>query len=100
MRYKKKEELPKFEESSIFRTRDLQELPSGSVNEVHVALRDNNIASVELLVEDKRVSLLAGEVYEQHDGTFSVLAMDENILVQVDGRRPTVSSSGSAQLRR
>lgn len=72
---------------SIFRPRSLPELPTGSIDSVEVAVEDDMVASVDLVVGGRRVSLLAGEVYEEADG-FRIARCDESILVQVDGEFP------------
>lgn len=86
--------LPSFDQSSIFRVREIPELPVGAIDNVHVKQLGHNIASVELAIQGRRVTLSAGEVYEQLDGTFTVVDSDESVLLQVDGRRPTLPSSG------
>jgi len=71
----------------IFRVRSLSELPVGLISNVVVAIEHDMVAAVEPLVGGRRVSLVAGEVYEEADG-FRVQLCDESILVQVDGDRP------------
>ena len=74
---------------SIFRAREVAELPLGKVQSVTVKKFDSvNIAAVTFQINGCFVDILAGEVYEQADGTFSLLFEDESLLVQVDGRRP------------
>lgn len=83
--------------TSIFRTRVLSELPVGTINDVRVVVSDEDIEAVEIVVEGICVSLLAGEIYEQSDGAFAIEYLDESILVQVGGRRPTLHSTEPAQ---
>jgi hypothetical protein len=75
--------------SSIFRGRSLPELPAGTI-EIAELRRDGPNATVEvrLMVADVEVRLVAGEVYEQHDGRFRVVEPDESILLKVDGMWP------------
>ena len=72
---------------SIFRARPLSELPTGRIDGVEVAVEDDMVASVDLIVAGRRVSLVTGEVYEEAEG-FRVERCDESILVQVDGEFP------------
>ena len=80
------------EPDCIFRVRRLNELPPGEITaaevEVDVA---GDIAAVRLTVGGREVSLRAGEVYEQPDGSLRVVPMDECVLVQVDGQMPNQS---------
>jgi hypothetical protein len=73
---------------SIFRDRSLDELPTGAVRSVAIAMNSGDIAEVKLDVDGREVRLRAGEVYEQLDGSLLVNPDDESILVQVDGKRP------------
>jgi hypothetical protein len=82
-------ELGSTEAGSIFRNRELEELPIGKVDSVSVSFdRSGDISDVEMQIGEHRVSLKAGEFYEQWDGSLELLTMDESILVQVDGERP------------
>ena len=74
---------------SIYREREIAELPVGKVQSVTVKKFDSvNIAAVMFQINGCLVDILAGEVYEQADGTFIVLPEDESVLVQVNGKRP------------
>ena len=74
---------------SIFRTRQLAELPTGMVSKVHVELaKDNAIATIRLEIGGDTVDLKAGEVYEEWDGSLRIVYMDESILIQVNGEKP------------
>src|SRR5262245_60493569 len=59
----------------IFRHRELRELPRGKVADVNIGLNErDNISRVELLlVGGERVLLVAGEVYEETDGSLRVV---------------------------
>ncbi|MDQ1832544.1 hypothetical protein [Massilia scottii] len=77
------------ESGSIFRTRELSELPIGaaivSVTDMdgpHAVLR------VDIVVGTHTVSCWAAEVYERDGGDFAIVDRDESILIQVDGIRP------------
>jgi hypothetical protein len=76
------------EPDSIYRWRPLDTLPTGRIRGMSVTLNEGDIAAVELDVEGRELRLLAGEVYEQNDGSLRVVLMDESVLVQVDGRKP------------
>lgn len=81
--------LPVGDPGSIYRVRDLYELPPGEVTAVEVEMdQHGDIAAVFLRVGGREVSLRAGEVYEQIDGSLRVVPMDECVLVQVDGSVP------------
>jgi hypothetical protein len=75
--------------SSIIRGRFLRELPVGVI-EIAQVRQDGPNATVEvkLMVAGAEVRLVAGEVYEQHDGSLRVVEPDESILVQVNGVWP------------
>ena len=75
--------------SSIFRGRVLPELPVGAI-EIAELRQDGPNATVEmrLMVAGAEVRLVAGEVYEQHDGSLRVVEPDESILLQVNGVWP------------
>ncbi|WP_165857217.1 hypothetical protein [Marinobacter sp. JSM 1782161] len=69
----------------IFRTRSLAELPSGSIDSVQV-FRDfaGDIERINLVVAGSFLSLIAGEVYENPDGSLQVqVGGDESVLVQI-----------------
>jgi hypothetical protein len=71
--------------TSIYRNRDLPELPTGSIDEVAVKPSDlGDIAGVSLLVDGSPLLLLAGEVHERWDLTFDLVLGDESVLVFVD----------------
>lgn len=74
---------------SIFRARHLVELPLGSISNVTVSVENGLVASVAFTVAGRRVSLVAGEVHAQFDGTFTIGILDESLLVQVDGMHPS-----------
>jgi hypothetical protein len=74
---------------SIFRSRLLPELPVGAI-EIAELRQDGPNATVEvrLMVAGVGVRLVAGEVYEQHDGSLRIIEPDESILLQVNGTWP------------
>lgn len=74
---------------SIYRTREITELPVGQANVVVTESDDGDAAlRIEIAVGGHTVSCWAAEVYERAGGKFEVVQKDESILVQVDGRRP------------
>lgn len=74
---------------SIFRGRLLPELPAGPI-EIAELRQDgpNATLGVRLMVAGVEVTLVAGEVHEQHDGSLRVVEADESILLQVNGVWP------------
>jgi hypothetical protein len=74
---------------SIARGRLLPELPVGAIEIVELR-QDGPNATVEvrMMVAGVEVRLVAGEVYEQHDGSLLVVERDESILLQVNGMWP------------
>lgn len=74
---------------SIYRTRELTELPLGEANVTGTrADGPNAIVRVDVLIDGRIVSFRAAEVYERSDGSFDIVGPDECILVQVDGAMP------------
>ena len=74
---------------SIFRIRELHELPPGIVKSVALQPDGSNaIIGVEFQIGAAFVRLISGEIYEQPNGTLQTIIPDESVLVQVDGRRP------------
>ncbi|MCY0913733.1 hypothetical protein [Massilia antarctica] len=77
------------ESGSIYRTRELSELPIGAAT---VKITDidgpNAVLRVDIVVGTHTVSCWAAEVYDRGGGDFAVVDRDESILVQVDGVRP------------
>ncbi|MEN6498676.1 MAG: hypothetical protein ABFD16_30595 [Thermoguttaceae bacterium] len=81
--------LPHSSEFAIYRTRELDELPLGEITNVEVEADDRgDIAAVRFLVAGHCLTLRAGEVYEESDGSLKIVWMDESILLDVDGRKP------------
>ena len=71
---------------SIFRTREIQELPSGPISHVNAREdQDGNVLEVQVRIGAVNVRFLAGEVEEQHDHSLRIVMPDECILVQVSG---------------
>ncbi|NHZ45045.1 hypothetical protein [Massilia aquatica] len=78
------------ETGSIYRRRELSELPVGLASVVFLETNEPNAVSrIEIIVARQRVSCWAAEVYEREDGAFEIIEPDESILVQVNGKRPT-----------
>ncbi len=74
---------------SICRGRLLPELPVGAIEIAEIRQDGPNAAvEVRLMIGGVEVRLVAGEVYEQHDGSLRVVEPDESILLQVDGVWP------------
>lgn len=78
------------ERGSIYRSRELPELPIGKVHDLGVMQNESgDLTCIELLrLGGKTVSLYSGEIYAQDNGGYAVIMMDESILIQVDGRLP------------
>ena len=67
---------------SIVRTGELDTFPTGSISAVDVTLdSDGDISEVLLDISGEPILLVAGEVYEQADGTLEVCIGDESILL-------------------
>ena len=74
---------------SIYRTRELRELPLGEITAIVIMTDARGIISeVQLTVAGFKVQVRAGEILEDHDGSLRVVLGDESILVQVDGQKP------------
>ncbi len=74
--------------SGFFCTRKVFELPTGKIKEVRVVVESQVISEVHITMDADRISLFAGEVYEDHDLKYTVRFLDECVLVQVNGARP------------
>jgi hypothetical protein len=74
---------------SIYRTRELTELPKGLAR-VEVLRQDNPNAVIDVVLSigSATIRLLSAEVHERWGGTFEVCERDETILVQLNGERP------------
>lgn len=65
-----------------FRTRPMPEFPRGMVNRLRIEPEERmNIQEVRMTVDQRQVILRAGEIYENTDGTLSVVDRDESVLV-------------------
>lgn len=74
-------------EYSIYRRRDLPELPTGAVRVEVVREKASSTAiDVYFHFHEAVVRLLAGEVYER-DERFEIVEADESILIQLNGQR-------------
>lgn len=82
------------EMGSIYRTRELRELPVGAAV-VTVTETDgpNAVVRMETGFGGATISFWAAEVDERDGGCFEILGPDESILVQVDGKRPAKKRS-------
>lgn len=75
--------------AGIFRARELDCLPLGVVHLVVVrAEGPNAVIELALQVGIDTVNLIAGEVYEELDGTLRIVEPDESILLQCNGAMP------------
>jgi hypothetical protein len=83
-------------ESSIFRTREIVELPVGP-SKVTVLRQSGPSAIVEanISITSHTIRLLAAEVHPRTDGKFDIVEGDESILIQLDGARPNQSVNGT-----
>lgn len=74
---------------SIFRTRELTVLPTGTAH-VSILRGDGPYTVIEfsLSIGSDSLRFLAAEVYEQFDGTFRIVEADEHILLQLNGAMP------------
>ena len=81
---------------SIYRRRELPELPTGAVR-VEVAREKASSTAIDVYfhVNGAVVRLLAGEVYER-DERFEIVEADESILIQLNGQRPNWSLHSDA----
>lgn len=80
------------EVGSIFRTRDLSELPIGVANVVVTEVDGpNSVLRAEISIDGRKISFWAAEAYERDGGHFDVVGCDESILIQVDGTRPRLT---------
>lgn len=77
---------------SIYRTRELTELPTGLAR-VEILRQDhaNAVVDVVLSVGSATIRLLSAEVHERRGGTFEICERDETILLQLNGERPNPS---------
>lgn len=85
------------EEWSIFRTREVAELPVGS-SKVDVCRQDGPSAVIEasISIDSHTIKLLAAEVHPRMDGQFDIVEGDESILIQLDDARPNPSIEGTS----
>jgi len=84
-------ELRAFDQpASIFRERALTELPVGEIRIAQIRHAGAKpVAELRLLVSGEEIRLVAAEVREEHDGSLTIVELDESILIQVNGARPT-----------
>ena len=69
-----------------FRTRPMPEFPRGKVTCFQIDTDDvSSIQEIRVTIDQREVIFRAGEVYENVDGTMSVLDRDESVLVFFDG---------------
>ena len=79
----------------IYRKSALSCLPSGRVKNVDVEILDGVIAGVGFLIGESHVQIFAGEVYEECDGNFRIVKLDESVLVRMDGKHPRIDGSAT-----
>lgn len=78
-----------YEEGSIFRTRELKELPLGLVTAIAAPVDGPDAGlRADIDIGAQTVSCWAAEVYEEGEGTFRIVGGDECILLQLDRARP------------
>lgn len=78
--------------SGFYCPREILELPVGKIDEVSVVGLTQVISEVHFRIAGQRVSMYAGEIYEDRELNYEVRFLDECILVQVDGTRPEAMS--------
>ena len=89
-------ELSNQAESSIFRTREISELPVGPSKVKVLRQRGPNaIVEANISITGNTIRLLAAEVHPRTDGKFDIVEGDESILIQLDGARPNQSVNGT-----
>ena len=73
--------------SSGYRFLDQPILPTGRITDVCCRQNDlEDIECVHLQFANRSLTLWAGEVYENLDGTFDIAYMDDGLLVEIDAR--------------
>lgn len=82
--------LSSLECGSIYRTREIIELPIGQANVVVTGCDGENAdLRIEIEIGGHIVSCWAAEVHELDNGRLEVIRKDESILIQVDEMRPS-----------
>ncbi len=74
--------------SGIYREGVLEFLPRGAVGNVELAIGNDLIEGVRLLIGASTLELSPGEIYEEPYGAFRTAMHDESVLAQVDGAHP------------
>lgn len=76
---------------SIFRTREIPELPLGLLN-VEVLRRTEPNAAIEanITIANDTIKILAAEVHPRTDGKFDIVEGDESLLIKLNGARPSL----------
>ena len=75
--------------NSIFREREVSELPIGSIDDVQIHLNDQNyVERLELTIKDHNITIQPGEIYEEARTDPRIVFLDESLLIQVDGKKP------------
>lgn len=67
-----------------FRTRHMPEFPCGAVATLELTDDISDLQTLRMTVDEQDIILCAGEVYENPDGTLSVVDHDESVLVFFD----------------
>lgn len=76
-------------EATIWRWREIAELPLGAITNTSYSLFENRLLTgVNLEIERSSLSLEAGEVEMIAEGKFKIYKEDESILIQVNGTHP------------
>lgn len=78
--------------SGFYCPRKVSELPVGKIDEVSVVVFSQVISEVHFQIGGERISICAGEIYEDHEMNYEVRMLDECVLVQVNGSRPEAMS--------
>jgi hypothetical protein len=72
------------ESGSIYRNREVPEIPAGRVFLTESKLDNSgNVIEISISIGNSTVRMISGEVYEGTDGSFWIAEVDECILVQV-----------------
>lgn len=77
------------EKWSIFRTREISELPLGLLK-VEVLRRDEPNVAVEarITIDNHALKVLSAEIHPRAAGKFEIVEGDESFLIQLNGARP------------
>ena len=77
------------QDSTIWRWREVDELPLGIITSASYSLFEERLLNrINLNIVGKSINLVAGEVEMLSEGQFKIYTEDESVLVQVDGAHP------------